>query len=84
MYNSLSNSNFYAEKIIICQNFVSSPHSKFSLNKILPNYNNFHINWYLKATCNKLLCMYEREREREKERESTVVYNKKCTDQLIY
>ena len=34
--------------------FLSNPHKKISLNKNMPNYNRFHVNCYLKATCNIL------------------------------
>ena len=33
---------------------LPSPHTKFGLNKNMSNYNRFHVNCYLKATCNML------------------------------
>ena len=46
--------------IFVIQNKVCSlptQHTKFSLNKNMPNYNCFHINYFLKETCNILLCV---------------------------
>ena len=31
---------------------LPTPHTKFCLNKNIPNYDRFHVNCYLKATCN--------------------------------
>ena len=66
MYNSLSNSNYNIKKdnnwsyLLFKTKFCSlpTPHTKFCLIKNMPNYNRFHVNCYLKATCNVLLKIY--------------------------
>ena len=37
---------------------LPTPHTKFCFNKNIPNYNRFHVNCYMKATCNILYCVH--------------------------
>ena len=56
--NNLQTANFTVKKsfmvIFVIQNtilFLPTPHTKFRLNKNMPNYNCFFVNCYLKETC---------------------------------
>ena len=60
MYKSLSNNKFNIKKTIfghICSSnqfySIHTPHTKFGLNRNMQHY--FHVNCYLKATCNILI-----------------------------
>ena len=58
------------------QNCVPSPHTKFCLNKIMPNYNRFHVNCCPKVTSNILFYVRKKNTLKKSNAKKNVILKK--------